>query len=73
METVFDHNITSEECEAIGIGDKDSFLAIASANSNNFELALLFHLRGDDSAVQRYLNRLPREMVTDFWRTVGHP
>ena len=73
MEIVFDHNITPAECKAIGIGDKNSFLAVAGANSNNFELALLFHLRGDDSAVQRYLNLLSREMVTDFWRTIGHP
>lgn len=73
METVFDHNITPAEIEAIGIGDKESFLAVAGADSNNFELALLFHLRGDDSAVRRYLNRLPREMVNDFWRTIAHP
>lgn len=73
METVFDHNITPAECRAIGIGNKDTFLAVAGADSNNFALAQLFNLRGDKSAVQRYLGRLPREMVDDFWRTCSHP
>lgn len=73
METVFDYNITPEECKALGIGNKETFLAVAGADSNNFALASLFQLRGDKSAVAKYLSKLPPEMANDFQRTVAHP
>lgn len=73
METVFDHHLTPAECRAIGIGNKDTFFAVADADSNNFALALLFQLRGNKAAMEKYLRRLPQEMINDFWRTTNHP
>ncbi len=73
METVFDHNITPEEINYIGLLDKDLYLKVVDEESACFDLASLFYKRGSRKMVDKYLKNLPPLRVSDFWRTVKHP
>lgn len=73
METVFDYNITPEECEYIGMLDKEFYLENCTEDDANLYLASLFYLRNDKERARRYADKLPLDMKNDFWRTVTHP
>ncbi len=73
METVFDHGISNSEIRQIGFLDKEKYLQVVDEQSSRFDLALLYHLRGELEKVNEYLEGLPPIVVNDFWRTVTHP
>lgn len=71
METIFDHNLTRKEKSEFL--DKDVYLKVVDKESSLFDLALLFHLRGDKERILKYLKELSPSIVNDFWRLVTHP
>ncbi|MBR5271778.1 MAG: hypothetical protein IKU25_00435 [Clostridia bacterium] len=73
MKTVFDYNITKEECRMIGMLDKDFYLAHATEDDANLDLASLFYLRNEKEKAKEYADKLPLNMKNDFWRTITHP
>lgn len=73
METVFDHRITDSEIRQIGFIDKEKYLQIVDEQSSHFDLAMLYHLKGESEKANEYLEGLPPHVVNDFWRTVTHP
>ncbi len=73
METVFDYNITPQECEYIGMLDKDFYLQNCTEDDANLNLAELFYLRGQKEKAKEYANKLPLNMKNDFWRIITHP
>lgn len=73
METVFDYNITPEECQRIGILDKEFYLKYYTEDDANMDLAYLFYIRNEKKKASKYADKLPLDMKNDFWRTVTHP
>ena len=73
METVFDYNITPEECKRIGMLDKGFYLENCTEDDANMDLAFLFHARNEKEKASEYAAKLPLDMKNDFWRTVTHP
>lgn len=74
METVYDHNVTSKELEAIGcFTDKSWYLKNVSPTTANINLATLFWIRGKKKLAEKYANLIPEELRVDWWRTVTHP
>ena len=73
METVFDYNITPEECKSIGILNKEFCLKHYIEDDFNLDLAHLFYIRKDKKKAREYADKLPVDMKNDFWRTVTHP
>ena len=74
METVFDHNITTEEWNYICGMRKELYLKVVDEETARQDLASLYHLRGADrSVVEKYLEGLSPLVVLNFWRTVTHP
>lgn len=73
IETVFNHGITEDEWQNICGLDKELYLSVVDEQSARFDLALLYHLRGDSDRTNKYLDGLPPLVINDFWRTVTHP
>lgn len=73
METVFDKNITPEECRRIGMLEKRFYLENCTEDDANMDLAALFYLRNEKEKAREYANKLPLDMKNEFWRTVTHP
>lgn len=73
METVFDHNITPEESQRIGVLDKEFYLKNCTEDDANMDLATLFHIRNEKEKAREYANKLPLDMKNEFWRTITHP
>lgn len=74
METVFDHAITPEECKYIGAyQEKEEYLKWRGESTANFDLALLYHLRGNKKMWEHYANKLSPEDSEGFYRTISHP
>ena len=73
METVFNHGITAEEWDFICGLDKDIYLKVVDENTARRDIAALYYHRGDLTTAEAYLNRLPPEVQSEFWRTVTHP
>lgn len=73
METVFDHNITPEESQYIGLPDKGFYLKSCTEDDANMDLATLFYLRNEREKASEYADKLPLDMKSEFWRTVTHP
>ena len=73
METVFDYNITPEECQRIGMLDKVFYLENCTEDDANMDLALLFHIRNEKEKAREYADKLPLDMKNEFWRTITHP
>lgn len=80
METIYDHNPTETELINIGANSmsKSEYLSIIAsgddADSANWDLALLFDLRGDVKKTELYANRIKDDAYrTDLWRTLTHP
>lgn len=73
METVFDYNITPEECKRIGMLDKGFYLENCTEDDANMDLALLFHIRNEKEKAREYADKLPLDMKNEFWRTITHP
>ena len=73
METVFDYDITPEECKRIGMLDKEFYLEICTEDGANMDLALLFHIRNEKEKASEYADKLPLDMKNEFWRTITHP
>ena len=73
METVFDYDITPEECKRIGMLDKAFYLKICTEDGANMDLALLFHIRNEKEKARIYADKLPLDMKNEFWRTITHP
>ena len=72
METVFDHNITPEECLRIGVLDKEFYLENCTEDDANMDLALLFHIRNEKEKAREYADKLPLDMKNEFVRTITH-
>ncbi len=73
IETVFQHSITEQEKEKIGLLDMETYMNVVDGQSARLDLAFLYYLRGDDTRVRHYLEGLPPLVVNDFWRTITHP
>lgn len=73
METVFDYNITPEECQRIGMLDKGFYLENCTEDDANTDLATLFHIRNEKEKAREYADKLPLDMKNEFWRTIMHP
>ena len=73
MDTVFDYNISPEECQYIGLPDKGFYLRSCTEDDANMDLAFLFHLRNEREKASSYADKLPLDMKNEFWRTVTHP
>lgn len=73
METVFDYNISPEECQYIGLPDKGFYLGSCTEDDANMDLAALFYLRNEREKASEYADKLPPDMKNEFWRTVTHP
>lgn len=73
METVFDHNITPEESQRIGMLDKEFYLKNCTEDDVNMDLASLFHIRNEKEKAREYADKLPLDMKNEFWRTITHP
>lgn len=73
METVFDYNISPEECQHIGMLDKEFYLANCTEDDANMDLASLFNLRNEREKAREYADKLPLDMKNEFWRTITHP
>lgn len=59
METIFTHNITSEELNLLFFGDpetEEEYLDILSQDSAYADLVALYRLRGDEARAQAFLN-----------------
>lgn len=74
METVFDHNITQKEREAIGVSQtsKEVYLINMDEETANNHLAFLYSNRGDLKKAEFYADRLPFLMRMDCLRTISH-
>ncbi len=72
METIYDHNITSEELISIGDMPKDNYLKIMGRENSLLDLARLYNIRKDRPKSEYYANQLPFDMHTDFFRTINH-
>ncbi len=75
IETVFnqEHGMTDKEWRQICGLDRETYLSVVDEESAKYNLAALYHLRGDDDRAAKYLEGLPPLVVSDFWRTVTHP
>ncbi|MBQ1667907.1 MAG: hypothetical protein II063_08040 [Prevotella sp.] len=75
METIFDYNPTKEELRRLGRQiPKDKYESIVSDNSRYRDLAALFHIRGKEWKMRKYINKVTNiDMRNSFFRTIYHP
>lgn len=75
METVFDHNITSEEYfELIGTIPREAYLRIMTQQDAYVDLAYLYHMRGKMRKARKYIEKTKDcNLINSFWRTIKHP
>lgn len=75
METIFDHNVTQSEMNAIGLVgiSKEWYLKHTGTTSANLNLADLFWLRGSKAKARAYADKLPPDWKNDWYRTILHP
>ena len=75
METVFDHNITSEEYfEIVGTTPRETYLRLISQTDAYVHLAYLYHMRGKMRKARKYIEKTNnRNLINSFWRTIKHP
>lgn len=71
-ETIFDHQITDEERQILGIPEKEDYIRIAKADSGlaTLHLAFLFHLRDDSVKSLEYVSKLPDQMKVQYIQTI---
>ena len=75
METIFDHNVTQSEMNAIGLVgiSKEWYLKHADGDTANLGLAYLFWHRGKKAKARAYADKLPPDWKNDWYRTILHP
>ncbi|WP_042373629.1 hypothetical protein [Bacteroides neonati] len=75
METIYDHNLTTEEEARIHHLSKDAYLKhIGDCESmSKQDIAALYWLRDDSVMVEHYLKGVDYMDQLDFYRTVTHP
>ncbi|MBR8535406.1 hypothetical protein KDU71_07525 [Carboxylicivirga sediminis] len=75
METVFQHSITQEEKEAIGVyfPNEVAYLRVLGKETALFHLAFLYNHRNDIEKAEFYANQLPEQDKLDCLRTMHHP
>ena len=74
METIFDYDITEEEKEKIGrstLGIND-YLKYTNEETRVWDLANLFHTRGDMEKAKYYADKLPPLRKQDWYRIINH-
>ena len=75
METIFDHNITSNEMiDCFGcVFPHDLYISKCTENDAKLDLAYLYHFRGEIKIAQKYINSVSNAVMrNEFWRTVTH-
>lgn len=73
METIFDHNITQEECRYITSLSKSEYLRYFEQESAYSDIAMLYYRRGNKNMYRKYLDKLSYDMREACIRTVTHP
>lgn len=75
METIFDHNVTQSEMNAIGLVgiSKEWYLKHASGDTVFLNLADLFWHRGKKAQARAYADKLSPDWKNDWYRTILHP
>lgn len=70
--TVFDFDITDEECTILGIPEKVDYLAYVAKERDlgTLHLAFLFQRRGDTLKALEYVGKLPDTMKVQFMQTI---
>lgn len=71
-ETVFDFDITNEESTALGIPEKEDYLAFIAKEKElgTLHLAFLLQRRGDALKALEYVGKLPDVMKVQFMQTI---
>ncbi|MBR5102385.1 MAG: hypothetical protein IK092_04615 [Muribaculaceae bacterium] len=74
METIFDFNPTPKELNSLtGIIDETKYKSLFGADSCNFDIAMLFYIRGNNRLMKKYAKRIKNvNMQNSFWRTISH-
>lgn len=73
METIFDHNPTTEEVQKFARGwDKDKYCAIFGQDSAFVHLVDFYFNRGEIRRAEAYADKLPPLMRLDALRTMYH-
>ncbi len=76
MKTVFDHNITQEEKEAIGVVEfqKEEYVKYSDQDTAYCHLAYLYHNRNNIKKSFDYAHKIKDEIYReDCFRTITHP
>ena len=75
IETVYDHNITKEECLRLGIPfkgiAKDAYLASISNKKNIYDIASLFMWRGEKQTAYKYADKLSADSRLCWLKTMS--
>ena len=72
METIFEHNVTTDELREITLIPKEEYLRIADDDSKARGLAMLFYLRGDKKKMKKYFKLIKSvDMRNSFIRTIS--
>lgn len=75
METIFDHNLTSEEAKKFSDATSlEDYLDMLDQDDAYYDIAYLYFLREDADNVRKYVGKINDVMLRQsFWRTMLHP